>query len=97
MNMSNTKKYVIIYAKDEKGEDIKYRFMLSLSKTLKSLEKEIAVAVMGTDGVDGMTGHGRYTLEVVIARAFDAEEVLAVLIPKIEAMLSDIVVPKIIL
>jgi predicted oxidoreductase len=95
--MKNTQKYVIIFAKDEKGEDIHYRFMLSIGKSIKSVEKSLLEALMGTDGVDRMEIHGRYTAEVVIARSFDAEEVLAELRPKLDAALSDIVVPKLVM
>lgn len=89
-------KYIIIFAKDEKGEDIPYRFMLSLSKPIKSIEKEFMAAVMGTDGVDRIEVHGRYTAEIGIGRAFDAKQVLDALTPKLEAALSDIVLPKLI-
>lgn len=92
--MKNTQKYVMIFAKDEKGEDIHYRFMLSINKTLKSVEGKLMEAIMGTDGVDRIEVHGRYTAEVVIARSFDADEVLEVLRPKLENALSDIVTPK---
>lgn len=94
--MKNTKSYVIIFAKDEKGEDVKYRFVLSISKPIKSVEQRLLEALMSTDGIDRMEIMGRYTAEVVIGRAFDAEEVLASLTPKIEAVLSDIVIPKLV-
>jgi hypothetical protein len=92
--MKNIQKYVIIFAKDEKGEEIHYRFMLSIGKSIKSVEKALLEALMGTDGVDRMEIHGRYTAEVVIARSFDADEVLDALRPKLDAALSDIITPK---
>jgi len=92
IDMQNTQKYVMIFARDEQGNEIKYRFMLSISKSIKSVEEKLLKAVMGTDGVDRIEIHGRYTAEVVIARAFDAEEVLKVLTPKLDEVLSDIIV-----
>ena len=94
--MQNTPKYVMIFAKDEKGEEIKYRFMISLTKSIKKVEEKFLAAVMGTDGVDRIEIHGRYTAEIVIARAFNADEVLDALRPKLDDVLSDIIVPKIV-
>lgn len=96
MNMKNTQKYVLTFAQDDKGNDIKYRFMISLGKTIKSTEQRFLAAVMETDGVDHFEVRGRYTAEVSISRAFDADEVLAELTPKIEAAISDIIVSKLV-
>ena len=92
IDMQNTQKYVMIFARDEQGNEIKYRFMLSIRKSIKSVEAKFIKAVMDTDGVDRVELHGRYTAEVVIARAFDAEEVLKVLASKLDEVLSDIIV-----
>jgi hypothetical protein len=86
----------MIFAKDEEGKDIHYRFMLSLSKPLARVEKELMKGIMDTEGVDHIQPHSRYTLEITIGRAFDADEVLAELKPKIEAALSDILMPKLV-
>jgi predicted oxidoreductase len=95
--MKNTQKYVLIFAKDENGNEIPYRFMLSINKSIKAVEKSLLEALMGTEGVDRMEIHGRYTAEVVIGRAFDAEEVLAELRTKLDSVLSDIITPKLVL
>lgn len=92
--MKNTQKYVIIFAKDENGQDVKYRFMICLGKSIKSIEENFLKSIMGTDGVDRVEIQGRYTAEIVIARSFDADEVLAELTPKLDSALSDIITPK---
>lgn len=94
--MNIPQKYVIIFAKDERGEEVRHRFMLSIRKSIKSVEEQLLKALMGTDGVDRMEIHGRYTTEVVIARSFDADEVLGVLRPKLDSALSDIITPKLV-
>ena len=92
--MNNTKKYVLTFAKNDKGEDIKYRFLLSLGQKIKDIEKEINAAVLATDGIDNFNILGRYTMEVSISLAFDAEEVLAIMTPKIDAALTGLIIPK---
>jgi len=93
--MDSSKKYVIIFAKDETGADIKYRFMVSMTKTVKALEEKLPKAVM-VDGVDRLEFHGRYTFEIVIARSFDAEAVLAEIEKNLAGILSDIITPKLV-
>lgn len=90
---NNTQKYVITFATDEQGNPIKYRFMLSLSKRLQEMEKTALEATMGTDGIDSVQPHGRYTLEVTICRAFDPDAVLAEMKEKLDRAMSAIIMP----
>lgn len=85
--MKNTQKYAIIFAKDEKGTDVKYRFVLSMNKPV---EKMMGI-IMQQDGVDRMEAIGRYTADIAIGRAFDADEVLTELKSKLDVELSNII------
>lgn len=89
-------KYVLTFPKDEKGDDIKFRFMLSLNKQISQVEKALIKAVGTLDGIDGIaTGMGRYTIEITIARTFDPDEVIAELKHRLESeVLSDIILPQ---
>lgn len=94
--MDTPKKYVIIFAKDEQGNEIKQRFMVSITKTLKQVEESLMKNVMSIDGIDRMEIHGRYTFEIIIARSFDATVAIAELEKRLEDLLSDIVRPKLV-
>ena len=94
-------KYVFTHPKDENGKDILYRFMLTLSKRLaekigtESIEARLLRAIGTLNGVDGMQQAGMYTTEVVIARTFNAEEVIAELKRRLdEDVLSEIITPN---
>lgn len=93
--MKNTQKYTLIFAKDEQGNEIKYRFMLCVSKPVTENQKALAMAIQAFEGIDGIQIVGRYTLDVVIGRAFDPDEVLVELKKLLDSMLSDIIVSKI--
>lgn len=89
-------KYVIIFAKDEQGQDIKYRFMISMKKKLTGeTAKEVFQALSQVEGIDRAEPVGFYTMDISIGRAFDAEEVLKNLCQRLDTILLDIIVlPK---
>lgn len=80
--------------KDNEGKEVKYKFLISMTKTLKELEKTFGPAMMAVDGIDGLDPVGRYTVAVSVCLAFDAEEVVAKVEAKLEDLLSDIVRPR---
>lgn len=94
--MKNTQKYVIIYAKDEQGNDSKHRFMLCASKSILEGNGTIFKAVQAFDGIDRVEPVGKYTMDIVIGRAFDPDEVLQELEKLLNSLLSDILTPKLI-
>lgn len=94
-NMKNTQKYVLIFAKDEQGQEIKYRFMLCVSRSLAEEQGRLAKTIQALEGIDRIEPVGRYTADIVIGRAFDADEVLVELTKMLDSFLSDIVVAKI--
>jgi len=94
--MNTTKKYVMTFAQDGNGEETKYRFILSLSKRIEKLGQPILDALMSTEGIDSVQPIGRYTIDICIARSFNADEVIATLEPKLDALLSDIITAKLI-
>lgn len=91
--MKTTKKYVVIFAKDEHQVEVKNRFMVSLSKPLT---KEMALAFASIDGVDHFGPHGRYTFEISICRAFDVDEVYAAVTKELDKAMSDIIRPTLV-
>ena len=98
MNIEPKSKYTFIFAKDEEGNEIKYRFMLILGVTLKSVEAAFVKNIIPIPGIDAINASvGRYTAEIVIARTFDAEEVVAELKTRLERdVLNTIVTPGLI-
>lgn len=94
--MKNTQKYNFIFAKDEKGEDIKYRFMLSISKSLSDNQGAVIKAIQAFEGIDAVQPIGRYTMDVVIGRAFDPDEVFSELRNLLDSLLSDIIRPTLV-
>lgn len=88
-------KYVTIFAKDEQGQEIKYRFMLSMKKRLTGeTAKEVFQALSQVDGIDRAEPVGFYTMDISIGRAFDAEEVLTNLYQRLDTILLDIIIPS---
>lgn len=92
--------------KDEHGQDFKWRFMLTLSKSMghdfgskeDTVERRLIRAVGTLDGIDRVVpGVGRYTIEVCIARTFNPDEVIEELRRRLmEDVLSEIIKPKLI-
>jgi len=96
--------FVLTFPQDSEGKDVKYRFMLTLSKKLKqpirgtekeTIESRLMEAVGTLDGVDGIgIGGGRYTVELTIARTFDPDAVIAELKNRLtNDVLSEIIRP----
>jgi len=92
-----TEQYILTFPEDENGEPVtKYRFILTLGKKIeKELGAKLQKAIGTLDGIDGINPGGRYTMELTIARTFEADEVIAELKKRLtEDVLSDIVRPK---
>jgi hypothetical protein len=96
--------FLLTFPHDNDGKEIKYRFMLTLSKPLSQKTGDVTIQdklikALGTlDGIDGIAvGIGRYTIEVTIARTFVAEHVIDELQRRItEDVLSEIIKPSLI-
>lgn len=98
--------FVLTFPKDENGQEVKWRFMLTLSKTMgfnfgnkekpDTIEHRLIKAVGTLDGIDYVNpGVGRYTVEIAIARTFDADEVIAELKNRIQnEVLIEIIRPR---
>jgi len=98
-------KYVITFSKDENGQEMHYRFMLTLSKKLnEKLDNESTVRsrlmesfskIVGIDGIG--VGGSWYSIEMIIARTFDADEVIQEIKKALdEEVLSEIIRPKLV-
>lgn len=98
--------FVLTFPKDESGKEVPWRFMLTLSKTMGSnfgnkedtVERRLIKAVGTLDGIDYINpGVGRYTVEIAIARTFDATEVIEELKRRIQfEVLTEIKTPKLV-
>jgi len=102
-HITPTEKFVLTFSRDENGQEILYRFMLTLSKKLgtkigeETIQSRLMVALGNLDGIDNFAAHGRYTIEVTIARTFNPNEVLEELKRRLEKdVLSDIIRPPLI-
>jgi hypothetical protein len=84
-------KYHLTFAKDEQGNDIKFRFVLSMGKRIREVEKELLPVLASIPGLDAFSPMGFYTLDIAICRAFDPEEVLTTLTGHLDKILSEIV------
>jgi hypothetical protein len=90
-------KYHIQFAQDQQGNQLRHRFILSLDRPIKTkamLAKVSQLLDHDLPGVDRGTPLGRYSLEIVIAQTFDADEVLDELKARLDELLSDIILPK---
>ena len=97
MTIKPTKKYDIVFAKTEGGEEIKFRFVLTTSKPIR--DKEMAAQLVqllehDLPGIDGFNIMGRYTMEIIIARTFDAEAVVGELQSRLDTVLNTVLQPS---
>lgn len=100
--------FVLTFPKDQDGQEVKWRFMLTLSKPMgfnfgskekpDTVEQRLVKAVGTLDGIDYVNpGVGRYTVEIAIARSFDVDEVIEELRNRIKhEVLSDLVRPRLV-
>lgn len=96
--------FVFTFPRDDKGEEMPYRFMLTLSKNFgtkigtEDIGTRLTRALLTLDGIDAFSqGVGRYTVEVTIARTFDPAEVLEELKRRLKNdVLSEIIRPPLV-
>ena len=108
MNQPTPKeKYVLTFPQTEEGEDMKFRFMLTVDRKLKTevpgtnqenpetYERRLIKALGTLDGIDAIQPEvGRYTIEVTIARTFDPDDVIVELKNRLDKeVLTDIIRP----
>lgn len=91
--------FVFTFPHDGEGKEVKYRFMLTLSKPLSRqigteiIGDRLMKAVGSLDGVEAIgTNIGRYSIEVALARTFDPDVVIA----EIKRLLNEVVLSEII-
>jgi hypothetical protein len=97
MDIQPVEKYVLTFAKDSEGQDILYSFILTLSKPLSKVEKQLNEHVISLPGVDSFSAFGIYSIEIRIARTFDPEQVIKTIKENLDSrVLSDIIRPKLV-
>jgi len=87
--------YIFTFAKDDQGNDIKYRFMLTINKNItkdKNLSNSLLKLFNSIDGINYTGWTGNYTIEIQIARTFNPDEVIDALKKILDQVLSDIIV-----
>lgn len=87
--------YIFTFAKDDQGNDIKYRFMLTINKNItkdKNLNNSLFKLFNSIDGINYIGSTGNYTIEIQIARTFNPDEVIDALKKNLDQVLSDIIV-----
>mgnify|MGYP003977342683 CR=1 FL=1 len=88
-------KFVFTHPKDEDGNDILFRFMLTLDRKISSLGKTLPDSIGTIDGIDAVVPQvGMYTMEIAIARTFDPAEVIEEIKRRLKDVLSDIIRPN---
>lgn len=91
--MDTPKKFIIIFAKDETGADTKFRFIVSVTKPFSTNEGALVKALAGMRGVDRLEPMGKYTLDIMLGRAFNPDEVMVEIEKMLDSFLSDIITP----
>lgn len=110
MNQPNaTVNFLLTFPKDQEGQEIKWRFMLTLSKPLgysfgptpgaDTVQGRLIKSLGTLNGIDYINPNvGKYTVEVAIARTFNVDEVLEELKRRVEfEVLTEIVSQKLII
>lgn len=96
--------YHIEYAKDDDGNEIKWRFILTTKKPIAPMKSEMTQdvsmaqkmlgAIMAVPGINLFEVAGRYSVEIVVAKTYDPEKVLAEILEAIRPLQSDIICPS---
>jgi len=100
------KKYVLTFPKDGEGQEMKYRFMLTVDRCLtnktgsgdEDYGTRLLKSLSTINGIEAIVPQGgRYTLEVGIARTFDPNEVIKEIERRLnEEVLTDIIRPTLV-
>lgn len=83
-----SKKYHFEFAQKD-GQDYKYRFILFAGK--KMSEINIDSIISGISGIDLLQQVGIYSVEIVVAKTFDPDQVIEAISKRLEVAISDIV------
>lgn len=77
MSIEAVEPFVITYAKDDKGEDIPYRFILTIDRPWAEFDQEAFIEFFAhVPGIEAFSMEtGRYSIEVIVARTFDPKAV----------------------
>lgn len=94
--------YHVEHAKDDKGNEVLFRFIFTAKKPISPIKSELTRgvsksqamlnAVMSVDGIDLIQPVGRYSIEVVVAKTYDPKQVIEALAEAIRPVQSEILV-----
>jgi hypothetical protein len=91
---------IVIDQETGEQEDMKFNFILTFKKPITDLQggpegmQKFFMEELG--GVDNIKIAGRHSIEIVVARTFDPEEVVAAIEASLPALQSDIVRPSLV-
>lgn len=94
--------YHVEHAKDDKGNEVAFRFIFTTKKPIAQTKSELTKgvskgqemldAIMSVSGIDLIQPVGRYSIEVVVAKTYDPKQVIAALVEAIRPVQSEILV-----
>ena len=106
MNVQPIKDYHVEFAKDEEGKDVENRFIFTAKKPIAPLQSEVTKgvsiaqkmleAIATVPGMDFYQPVGRYSMEIVVAKTYAAQDVIDGIIEAIRPIQSDIIVPSLV-
>jgi hydrogenase maturation factor len=106
MTAQPIKDYHIEFAKDDDGTDLENRFIFTAKKPIAPLQSEVTAgisiaqkmleAICSVDGMDFYQPVGRYSMEIVVAKTFDPQDVIAAIVETVRPIQSDIVLPSLV-
>lgn len=94
--------YHIEHAKDEQGNEVPFRFIFTTKKPIAQAQSELTKevskgqkmleAIMSVAGINLIQPVGRYSIEIVVAKTYDPQQVIAALVEAIRPVQSEILV-----
>lgn len=85
--------YHFEHPKTPDGEELQNRFILTFKRPVADVPKEGMQDLLVMPGIDQIQPMGRYTVDMIVAKTFDVEEVKAAIVAKLETLQSGIIQP----
>jgi len=104
MTVQHIADYHVEHAKEEDGTEVPHRFIFTTRKPVAPMKSELTQevskaqemleAILGVPGLDFFQPIGRYSLEIVVAKTYDPQAVIAGIIEAIRPVQSEIITPN---
>jgi len=106
MTAQPIKDYHVEFAKDDDGNDVDNRFIFTAKKPIAPLQSEVTAgvstaqkmleAVCSVEGMDFYQPVGRYSMEIVVAKTYAAQDVIDAIVEAIRPVQSGIITPTLV-